>query len=210
LQSESSSSHAVEVVQPQQPASWYQPPVDPSVAATSAACNFWESAIAAVRSQDPPATTFDSTPVPTMASPERSWYHSEVDPSIAASQAAYNSGRSTSATGYQDPSIPDASCLPLPQVPDDLQVIPEVDDVSQMEPWEAAIQFNLDEEDIFSDAFSVNTETETATRQGAHPPPMRLRRLKHRRHEPPSVNNNSGSLFDAQTCKHVRMVSSSL
>jgi len=143
-----------------------------------------------------------------MASPECSWYHSEVDPSIAASQAAYNSGGSTSATGYQDPSIPDATFSPLPQVPVDLQVTPEVDGVSQMEPWEAAIQFNLDEEDILSDSFSVNTET--ARRQGAHPPPMRLHRSQRRRNEPPGVNDNSSNLFDAQTCKHLRMVSFSL
>jgi len=75
-----------------------------------------------------------------------------------------------------------------------------------MEPWEAAIQFNLDEEDILSDSFSVNAET--ARRQGAHPPPMRLRRLQHRRNEPARGIDNSGSLFDAQTCKQLRMVSS--
>ena len=75
------------------------------------------------------------------------------------------------------------------------------------EPWEAAIQFNLDEEDILSDPFSVNAET---ARQGAYPPPMRLRRLQHRRNEPPRVIDNSGSLFDAQTCKQFRMVSSYL
>jgi hypothetical protein len=182
LQSEYPSNHPVEVVQPQQPASWNQPPVDPSVAATLAAYNFWGSALAAVRSQDPPATSFDSTPVPTIASPESSWYQSGVDSSIAALQAAYNSDASTSTFGYQD--------------------------LLQTEPWEAALQFNLDEDDILSDPFTVNAET--ARRQGAYPPPMRLRRSQHRRNEPPRVNDNSGTLFDPQACKQFRMVSSYL
>lgn len=182
MRSECSSSYPVEVVQPQQPASWNQPSVDPSVAATSAAYNFWGSALAAVHSQDPLATPFDSTPVPTVASPESPWYQSEVDPSVAALQAAYNSDASTSAFGYQD--------------------------LLQMEPWEAALQFKLDEDDILSDPFSVNAET--ARRQGAYPPPMRLRRSQHRRNELPRVTDNAGSLFDAQACKQFRMVSSYL
>ncbi|KIM46783.1 hypothetical protein M413DRAFT_262570 [Hebeloma cylindrosporum] len=150
---------------------------------------------ATVRHQDPLATSFDSTPVPPVASPERPWYQTEVNPSFAAPQAAYNSGASTSTVGYQDPSILNTSFVPLPQVPVDLQYR-EIDDQTDL--WEA-LQFNLDEEHILSDPF-----TETA-RRPEHPPRNRLRRWRSRRPEPPVVNDNSSSLFDPQACKQFRM-----
>ncbi|KIM41020.1 hypothetical protein M413DRAFT_28116 [Hebeloma cylindrosporum] len=196
FQSEYSSNHPVEVVHPQQPVPWNQQSVDPSVAATLAACNFWDSTSAAVRSQDPSATPFDFNPVP----PVGSCYQSQVDPSFAAPQAAYNPGASTSTADYQDPSILNTSFVPPPQVPVDLQYR-EVDE--QVDPWEA-LQFNIDEEHILSDPFT-EPETEPERRQGPYPPPLRLRRWKSRRPEPPCVNDNSGIVFDPQACKQYRM-----
>jgi len=151
--------------------------------------------------QDPPVTTLDATPAPAIALQRSPWYQFEVDSNVAALQAAYNSGESTSEFGYQDPSIPDANFF---QVPVDPQENPEVKLESEQKLWEESTH-SADEDDLQRNPVTLYTETETARRQGVHPPAIRLRRLKYRRNEPPRVND---ALFDAQACKRHRIVSS--